>query len=221
MILDHGMRAMLEKQEDVFYYVTLMNENYAQPSLPEGVSEDIVKGLYRYSTRSADQNDAATVRLIGSGTILMEVIAASELLASDWNVASEIWSATSFTELARDANEVERWNRLHPGQDARQSHVAHCLPEGPPIIAASDYLRAVPQLIAAHVPADYTVLGTDGFGRSDTRSALRSFFEIDRFHIVLAALTALARQGKIERSLCQQAIDRYEIAADAIAPWMA
>ena len=221
VILDHGMRAMLEKQEDVFYYVTLMNENYAQPSLPEGVSEDIVKGLYRYSTRSADQNDAATVRLIGSGTILMEVIAASELLASDWNVASEIWSATSFTELARDANEVERWNRLHPGQDARQSHVAHCLPEGPPIIAASDYLRAVPQLIAAHVPADYTVLGTDGFGRSDTRSALRSFFEIDRFHIVLAALTALARQGKIERSLCQQAIDRYEIAADAIAPWMA
>ena len=218
VILDHGMRAMLERQEDVFYYVTLMNQNYAQPSLPAGVDAALIKGLYRYASRSA-QNARGQVRLIGSGTILLEVIAAAELLATDWQIESEIWSATSFTELAREAREVERWNRLHPGQTPRQSHVAGCLPQGAPVIAATDYLRALPQLIASHIEPPYTVLGTDGFGRSDTREALRRFFEVDRHHIVLAALTSLAQQGCVDIALCQQAIERYGIDVEAAASW--
>lgn len=218
VILDHGMRAMLERQEDVFYYVTLMNENYAQPSLPAGVAADLIKGLYRYAGTSAAKSEGQ-VRLLGSGAILLEVIAASELLAQDWNIDAEIWSATSFTELAREAREVERWNRLHPGEAPRQSHVARCLPQGAPVIAATDYLRALPQLIASYIEPPYTVLGTDGFGRSDTRSALRSFFEVDRHHVVLAALSALARQGCVDATLCEQAIARYSIRAGAPAPW--
>lgn len=218
VILDHGMRAMLERQEDVFYYVTLMNQNYAQPWLPAGVDADLIKGLYRYASRSA-QNARGQVRLIGSGTILLEVIAAAELLATDWQIESEIWSATSFTELAREGREVERWNRLHPGQTPRQSHVAGCLPQGAPVIAATDYLRALPQLIASHIEPPYTVLGTDGFGRSDTREALRRFFEVDRHHIVLAALTSLAQQGCVDSALCQQAIERYGIDVEAAASW--
>jgi len=218
VILDHGMRAMLERQEDVFYYVTLMNQNYAQPSLPAGVDAALIKGLYRYASRSA-QNARGQVRLVGSGTILLEVIAAAELLATDWQIESEIWSATSFTELAREAREVERWNRLHPGQTPRQSHVAGCLPPGAPVIATTDYLRALPQLIASHIEPPYTVLGTDGFGRSDTREALRRFFEVDRHHIVLAALTSLAQQGRVDIALCQQAIERYAIDVEAAAPW--
>ena len=218
VILDHGMRAMLERQEDVFYYVTLMNQNHAQPSLPAGVDAALIKGLYRYATRSA-QNARGQVRLVGSGTILLEVIAAAELLATDWQIESEIWSATSFTELAREAREVERWNRLHPGQTPRQSHVAGCLPPGAPVIATTDYLRALPQLIASHIEPPFTVLGTDGFGRSDTREALRRFFEVDRHHIVLAALTSLAQQGRGDIALCQQAIERYAIDVEAAAPW--
>jgi len=218
VILDHGMRAMLERQEDVFYYVTLMNQNYAQPSLPAGVDAALIKGLYRYASRSA-QNARGQVRLVGSGTILLEVIAAAELLATDWQIESEIWSATSFTELAREAREVERWNRLHPGQTPRQSHVAGCLPPGAPVIATTDYLRALPQLIASHIEPPFTVLGTDGFGRSDTREALRRFFEVDRHHIVLAALTSLAQQGRVDIALCQQAIERYAIDVEAAAPW--
>ena len=218
VILDHGMRAMLERQEDVFYYVTLMNQNHAQPSLPAGVDAALIKGLYRYASRSA-QNARGQVRLVGSGTILLEVIAAAELLATDWQIESEIWSATSFTELAREAREVERWNRLHPGQTPRQSHVAGCLPPGAPVIATTDYLRALPQLIASHIEPPYTVLGTDGFGRSDTREALRRFFEVDRHHIVLAALTSLAQQGRVDIALCQQAIERYAIDVEAAAPW--
>ena len=218
VILDHGMRAMLERQEDVFYYVTLMNENYAQPSLPAGVESDLIKGLYRYANFTATK-PAGSVRLIGSGTILLEVIAAAELLVQDWNIDAEIWSATSFTELARDAREVERWNRLHPTDTARRSHVAQCLPQGAPVIVATDYLRALPQLIATYIEPPYIVLGTDGFGRSDTRMALRSFFEVDRHHVALAALGALAKQGCIDAGLCAQAVERYGIAVDATAPW--
>src|SRR5690606_2551207 len=141
---------------------------------------------------------SGTVRLLGSGAILLEVIAAAELLLQDWNVASEIWSVTSFTELARESREVERWNRLHPGSTPRSSHLSRCLPTGAPVIAATDYVRALPQLIASHIESPYTVLGTDGFGRSDTRSALRRFFEVDRHNIVLAALTSLARNGTLD-----------------------
>lgn len=218
VILDHGMRQMLEHQEDVFYYVTLVNENYAQPSLPQGVENDVIRGLYRFSTQTAVQA-RGRVRLVGSGAIFREVIAAAELLSQDWNVDAEIWSATSFSELARDAREVERWNRLHPQAQARRSHVETCLGGDVPVIAATDYVRAWPQLIGTYVDAHLTVLGTDGFGRSDTRSALRSFFEVDRRHIVLAALQSLIREGRVDAALCAKAVELYGIAAEADAPW--
>jgi pyruvate dehydrogenase E1 component len=218
VILDHGMRRMMERQEDVFYYVTLMNENYAQPSLPAGVEADLIKGLYRYATHTPAVAKGR-VRLLGAGTILREVIAAAELLADDWGIAAEVWSATSFAELAREAREVERFNRLHPAAPARLSHVQQCLAGEAPVIAATDYIRAWPQLIAGHLRAPFTALGTDGFGRSDTRAALRRFFEVDRHHVVLAALTALREQGVVEASACAEAIVRYGIDAEAPASW--
>ncbi|PBJ16619.1 Pyruvate dehydrogenase E1 component [Pseudomonas ogarae] len=218
VILDHGMRQMLERQVDEFYYVTLMNENYPQPSLPEGVEQAIIKGMYRF-TRHEVEGARGSVQLLGSGAILREVIAAAELLASDWGIDSQVWSVTSFTELARDAREVERWNRLHPGQPSRRSHVQGSLNDSAPIIACTDYVRALPQLIASYLDARYTVLGTDGFGRSDTRSQLRCFFEVDRHQIVLSALTALVHMGRLDASVCAEAIERYAIDVDAVAPW--
>jgi len=161
----------------------------------------------------------ATVRLLGSGTILREVIAAAALLADHWGVQAEVWSATSFSELARDAREVERWNRLHPQETARLSHVQRCLPGNAPIVAATDYVRAWPQLVASYVSAPFTALGTDGFGRSDTRAALREFFEVDRHQIVLAALSALRTQGGVGAEDCAAAIARYGIAVGLDAPW--
>ncbi len=215
VIVDHGMRQMLERQEDVFYYVTVMNENYAQPSQPAGVSEHIVRGLYRLE---ANGGKAGHVRLVGSGTILREVIAAAGLLAADWGVGSEVYSATSFAELARDAREVARWNRLHPAAPPRTSHVAALLAGGAPVVAATDYVRAYPELIAAHVEAPFVALGTDGFGRSDTRQALRTFFEVDRHHVVVAALHALARdEGGRQR--VAEAIRRYGLRTEDAAPW--
>jgi pyruvate dehydrogenase E1 component len=218
VILDHGMRQMLEQQEDAFYYVTLMNENYAQPSLPTDAAANVIKGMYRYAPFSKKRM-AHRVRLLGSGTILREVIAAAELLAQDWNVDAEIWSATSFSELARDAREVERFNRLHPKDTARTSHVGECLEGDAPVIAATDYVRAWPQLIASYVRAPFVALGTDGFGRSDTRAALRSFFEVDRRQIALAALTALREQGAVDAATCASAIERYAITAEQVASW--
>jgi pyruvate dehydrogenase E1 component len=221
VILDHGMRQMMERQEDVFYYVTLMNENYAQPSLPAGVEGDIVKGLYRFATHDVKGKAKGRVRLVGSGTILREVIAAAELLAADWGVEAEVWSATSFSELSREAREVERHNRLHPGEPARTSHLRQSLAGDAPVIAATDYIRAWPQLVGSYLDAPFTALGTDGFGRSDTRSALRRFFEVDRHHVVLAALTALRAQGVVDASACAEAIARYGIEAGAQASWQA
>jgi pyruvate dehydrogenase E1 component len=220
VILDHGMRQMMERQDDVFYYVTLMNENYAQPTLRAGAEGDVIRGIYRYATHTPAKA-IATVRLVGSGTILREVIAAAELLASDWSIAAEVWSATSFSELAREAREVERFNRLHPSEPARTSHVQHCLGGEAPVIAATDYVRAWPQLIASYLSAPFTALGTDGFGRSDTRAALRSFFEIDRHHVVLAALTALREQGQVDGAACAEAMARYGLSPDAPPSWLA
>ncbi|MDF3203035.1 alpha-ketoglutarate dehydrogenase [Pseudomonas sp. 1912-s] len=214
VILDHGMRQMLEHDVDEFYYVTLMNENYPQPSLPEGVDAAIIKGLYRLSGQVGGK-----VRLLGAGTLVREAQAAAQLLADDWKVEAEVFSVTSFSELARDAREVERWNRLHPQQPARRSHLAECLPKGAPVVAVSDYVRAVPQMIGSYVDSAYTVLGTDGFGRSDTRAALRDFFEVDRYHLVLAALTALVEQGSLDRQVCQEAIERYGVQTDREPSW--
>ena len=220
VILDHGMRQMMEREDDVFYYVTLMNENYAQPSLRAGAEGDVIRGIYRYATHTPAKA-TATVRLVGSGTILREVIAAAELLASDWSITAEVWSATSFSELAREAREVERFNRLHPSEPARTSHVQHCLGGEAPVIAATDYVRAWPQLIASYLSAPFTALGTDGFGRSDTRAALRRFFEVDRHHVALAGLTALRDQGQIDAATCAEAMARYGLSPDAPPSWLA
>ncbi|MDH4050680.1 MAG: alpha-ketoglutarate dehydrogenase [Rubrivivax sp.] len=218
VIVDHGARQMLEQQEDVFHYITVMNENHAQPSLPGGVEEDLLRGMYRWGGH--DLPDArGRVRLLGSGAILREVIAAAQLLADDWQVASDVYSVTSFSELARDAQAVERWNRLHPAQPPRQSHVGSCLPGADPVVAATDYVRAVPSMIAGAIEARLEALGTDGFGRSDTRQALRRFFEVDRQQVVLAALHALAREGRLPHSMRAQALARYGIEADAPPPW--
>ena len=218
VIMDHGARQMMERQVDEFYYVTVMNENYAQPSLPTGVETDIIKGMYRFGEH-APQKEAAHVRLLGSGAILREVIAAAGLLAQDWNIGSDIYSVTSFSELAREAAEVQRWNRLHPEQEARLSHVEQQMAGSELTVAATDYVRAYPQLIAPYVPGRFIALGTDGFGRSDTRSALRRFFEVDAQAIVLATLDALARQGRLERKVVGEAMQRYGISSGAAAPW--
>jgi pyruvate dehydrogenase E1 component len=220
VILDHGMREMLEQQRDVFYYVTLMNENYAQPSLPAGVEADVIKGLYRLSVQRA-KNSRSSVRLLGSGAVLREVMAAAVLLAADWQIDSEVWSATSFSELERDARESARWNRLHPSDVARTSHLQRCLAGTTPIVAASDSVCGWPQLVACHLEAPFSALGTDGFGRSDTRAALRRYFEVDRHHVVLAALDALRRDGAIDAVMCADAIARYGIDVERSAPWAA
>ena len=215
VIVDHGARAMLERQEDVFYYVTVMNENYAHPSRVDGADDDVIRGMYRL----VPAGNAASVRLLGSGTILREVMAAAELLRKDFGVDSEVWSVTSFAELAREARTVERDNRLQPSRRAEASHVERCLRGNAPVIAASDYVRAYPQLIASYVDAPFVALGTDGFGRSDTRTALRGFFEVDRRHIVLAALTALGRSDAARRKAAQDAIERYSIDVASPPPW--
>ena len=223
-IVAHGVRRVLDEQHDEFYYVTVTNENLAQPALPQGlpagvpnVEVDIVRGLYRCR---AAAGGAPQVRLLGAGAILPEAIAAAELLARDFQVRAEVWSATSFIELARDARDAQRFNRLHPGEAARTSHAQTCLDGALPVVAATDYLRAVPQLIAEYlrVPS-YTTLGTDGFGRSDTREKLRAFFEVDRFQIAIAALEALARGGAVGDDAVGVAIERYRVDAGARAPW--
>jgi pyruvate dehydrogenase E1 component len=218
VIMDHAMRRMLEEQRDEFHYLTLMNENYEQPSLAPEAHADLLRGMYRLSQHPVDAPQGS-VRLLGSGTILREVMAAAELLASDWRVASEVFSVTSFSELARDAREVERSNRLQPGAIDRVSQVERLLAGDAPVVAATDHVRAWPQLIAEYIDARYVTLGTDGFGRSDTRSALRRFFEVERHHIVLAALQALVRDGRCERQLLAEAVNRYGLASDAAPPW--
>ncbi|MCR5867506.1 alpha-ketoglutarate dehydrogenase [Aquincola sp. J276] len=218
VILDDGMRRMLQQGEDCFYYVTLMNENQPQPSLAPERHADVIRGLYR---RQAAPADAPAVRLLGSGTLMAEVEAAARLLQDDWQVAAELWRVTSYSELEREAKAAQRQHRLHPGQPAPASHLSTCLPGHVPIVATSDYIRAWPQLIAPYLQAPMTVLGTDGFGRSDTRAALRRFFEVDRHHIVLAALTALADHGALDRGLCMQAIERYALKDDGMPPWQA
>jgi len=218
VILDHGMRRMLEEQQDEFYYVTVMNENYGQPSIPAGSEAGIIQGLYRLGSRGSETAQIRA-RLLGSGAILREVIAAADLLAEDFSIASEIFSVTSFSELAREARETEHFNRLHPDQKPKDSYVSSCLSGPMPIIAATDYVRAYPALIGPYVDARYVTLGTDGFGRSDTRQALRQFFGVDRHQIVLAALDALARDGHVERTTLSDAITRYGIDPTTAASW--
>jgi pyruvate dehydrogenase E1 component len=217
VILEHGSRSMLEGQEDVFYYITLNNEVYSQPSLVPGHEQDIVRGMHLHS-RHGSSDAGLHVHLLASGAIVNEAMKAAELLDADWGVSSKLWSVTSFTELERDARECERWSRLHPAAPVRKSFVASKISDGAPVIAASDYVRAYPLLIASHVPG-LVVLGTDGFGRSDTREALRRFFEVDRYHIAVAALSALSQGSGLASSDVAKAIARYGISAEADLPW--
>jgi pyruvate dehydrogenase E1 component len=218
VIVDHGMRGMMERQTDEFYYITVMNENYAQPSIPPGVEAAIVKGIYRLGGQGA-ADSVCRVRLLGSGCILREVIAAADLLFQDFAVATDIYSVTSFSELARDARAVERHNRYHPTEKPKRSHLDQYLSGNTPVIAATDYVRAYAELIASHVNARYLALGTDGFGRSDTRAALRNFFEVDRHHIAIAAVSALVDDGLLDRDQLRAAISRYAIDVERPAPW--
>ncbi len=217
-IVRHGAHVMLERGEDVFFYLTVTNERYPQPSLPAGVEDDIIRGCYRL--RTVGEPGAARVRLLGSGAILREADAAADLLAADWNVAAEVWSVTSFAELAREARETERANRLHPERPRALSHLERSLPGDVPIVAATDYVRAYPQTIAAYLRAPFVALGTDGFGRSDTRAALRRFFEISRYDVAVAALDVLARQGAVPPATVAAAIARYGIDTESAPSWL-
>jgi pyruvate dehydrogenase E1 component len=218
VIVDHGMRSMMEAQLDEFYYITVMNENYAHPSMPPGIEADIVKGMYRLGGQGAAETPCR-VRLLGSGCILREAMAAAETLFQDFGVASDVFSVTSFSELAREARLVERHNRHHPLQEPGISHLSRCLPGTAPIVAATDYVRAYPELIAAHLRVPFLALGTDGFGRSDTRTALRDFFEVDRKHIAVAAISMLVDSGRLDRQILANAIERYQIDVGRAAPW--
>jgi pyruvate dehydrogenase E1 component len=210
VILQEGLRRMLKEQEDVFYYVTLMNENYSHPAMPEGSREGILKGMYLF--QQGGDSKSPRVQLLGSGTILREAIAAADLLKNDFGVDADVWSVPSFTELRREGLEVERWNMLHPTSPQRRSYVETCLADRRgPAVAVTDYIKAFADQIRPYVPKRYRVLGTDGFGRSDYRKRLRSFFEVDRYYVALAALKALADEKQIPVSKVDAAIKKYNI----------
>jgi pyruvate dehydrogenase E1 component len=219
-ILERGLHRMYVDNEDVFYYLTLYNENYAQPPMPEGSTDGIVRGLYRWAPTPDGSTHQATV--LFSGTAHAAAREAQRELAEHYDVGVELWSATSYKKLREEALEVERWNRLHPGETARVPYVTEQLadPEGPvvPFVAITDYMTSVPDQVARWIPGRFTPLGTDGFGRSDTREALRRFFETDGPHVVVAVLDALAADGVVPDSVVKDAIARYGIDPEAGDP---
>jgi pyruvate dehydrogenase E1 component len=218
VILHHGLKRMVEKQDNVYFYITLLNENYPMPGLAPGTEEQIIKGMYLCK---AGPKLAPQVQLLGSGTILRESIAAQELLEKDWGVAANVWSCPSFNELARDGQDAERWSLLHPLEAARVSFVSQQLEKHTgPVVASTDYMKAYAEQIRAYIPKGraYKVLGTDGFGRSDFRSKLREHFEINRHYIVVAALKALSEEGTLPVAKVAEAIAKYGIQADKINP---
>jgi len=211
VIIHDGMHRMVQQQENVYYYITAMNENYVMPAMPEGAEEGIKKGMYPFSTDKAKKGESK-IQLFGSGTILREVIEAAELLKQDWKVSADVWSITSYNELAREAVDCERWNMLNPGKKARVPYITQQLKDCKgPVVASSDYIRTVSNQVRQYVPATYTVLGTDGFGRSDTRKNLRRHFEVNSFYVVVAALKTLADEGTIPASKVSDAIKKYGI----------
>jgi pyruvate dehydrogenase E1 component len=216
VIIQDGLRRMVREQENVFYYITCMNENYVHPAMPNGVEDGILKGIYLLQVGSQGK---IRVQLMGSGTILREVLGAAELLFNDFGIPSDVWSVTSFNELRRDALAVERWNQLHPEEDAKHSYLETALAdrEGP-YVAATDYMKIVPDQIQRWMPGQYVTLGTDGYGRSDARDALRRFFEVDKRYIAVTALKALADDGKIDQKTVSEAITKYGIDPDKPDP---
>ncbi|MEC7729758.1 MAG: pyruvate dehydrogenase (acetyl-transferring), homodimeric type [Candidatus Neomarinimicrobiota bacterium] len=207
IVIHHGMKEMLEEQKDVVYYLTLENENYIHPEIPDDVAPDIIRGLYKIQAAANP-----ILRLLGSGPLMGETLAAADLLKDDWNIKPGIWNVTSFSELRREAEDVERWNLIHPDKQQKKSHLEESLSKHKvPTIAVSDYVKMVSEQIGPYVPGPYYTLGTDGFGRSDTRENLRCFFEVDRYYIVLTALRALALDGKLEMSVVQDAMVKYNL----------
>ncbi len=218
VIVQDGLRRMVQEQEDVYYYITVMNENYAQPEMPKGAEQAILKGMYLFS-QGSKRGKGPRVQLLGSGTILLEVIAAAEILKKDYNVNADIWSVPSFNELRREALSVSRWNMLHPTEQPRLSHVEDCLKDqSGPVVAATDYMKIYADQIREFVPGCYRVLGTDGFGRSDTREKLRHHFEVDRYYVTVAVLKALAEEGKIPAEKVAEAISKFGIDTDKADP---
>jgi pyruvate dehydrogenase E1 component len=223
VIIQDGLRRMVGEQQDVYYYITVMNENYEHPAMPEGVHDgeegapsSIVSGILKgmYLLRPSKPDAKQRVQLLGSGTILREVLAAAALLEDDWGVAADVWSATSLNELRRDGLAAERWNLLHPEEAPRVPYVAQCLQAHPgPVVAASDYVKTFADQIRPFVPRSrvYRVLGTDGFGRSDSRAKLRYFFEVNRHFVVVAALKSLAETGEAKAKTVAEAIRKYGI----------
>ncbi|MEY3885058.1 MAG: hypothetical protein RIS87_833 [Pseudomonadota bacterium] len=216
VIIQEGLRRMVQNQEDVYYYITLMNENYTHPEMPKGAEAGILKGIYNFSKSKAK---GEKVQLMGSGVILREVIAAAEMLEKEWGVAADVWSVTSFNELRRDGLDAERWNMLNPEKPQRLSYVAEAMQGAQgPTIASTDYMKAFAEQIAGFVPGKFVALGTDGYGRSDSREALRSFFEVDKYYVVVAALKALADEGKLPASKVTEAIVKYKLDANKPNP---
>jgi pyruvate dehydrogenase E1 component len=217
VIIHDGLRRMYAEQQSVFYYITLMNENYVQPPMPSGVEAGILSGGYLLQIGGRGK---VRVSLLGSGTILRECLAAAKILEDDFQIPADVLSITSFSELRREALECERWNLLHPNENPRVPYVRQMLQgrEGP-VVAATDYMRTVPDQIRQWVPGRYVTLGTDGYGRSDSRAALRGFFEMDRRYIVVAALKALADDGRVDRATVGRAIEALGIDPDKPVPW--
>ncbi|MBA3302491.1 MAG: pyruvate dehydrogenase (acetyl-transferring), homodimeric type, partial [Acidimicrobiia bacterium] len=219
-IVQEGCRRMLAEEEDVLYYLTLYNENYAMPAMPEGVETGLLRGLYRFAAAPPEPSTRATILFSGSAYGAARQAVAD--LAEHFDVGAELWSATSWKALREDALSTERWNRLHPSQSARTPWVTETLSEAEgPYVAVTDYMKAVPDMITRWVPGTFEVLGTDGFGRSDTREALRRHFEVDAGHVVAAVLHALAAEGQVKSSAVTQALKRYEIDPEALDPRLA
>jgi pyruvate dehydrogenase E1 component len=216
-IIEDGVRRMAGEQEDCFYYLTVYNENYPQPAMPEGAREGILRGIHR--VRRAEGSFAHRARLLGSGPLLREALRAAELLAERFGVGADVWSVTSYQQLRAEALEVERWNRLHPAEPPRSPFVTAELATGQgPVIASSDWIKLVPDMVARWVPGEFTALGTDGYGLSDARAALRRHFEIDAEHIVVATLAALARAGALPASAAADAVIGFGLDPEAIDP---
>jgi pyruvate dehydrogenase E1 component len=218
VIVRDGMRRMMEEQEDVYYYITLMNENYPHPAMAAGAEAGIVKGMYLL--KDGGKSKGPRVQLMGSGTILREVMAAAELLKNDFKVDADLWSVTSFNELRRDGMSAERYNLLHPTKPRRKSYVEAALDgHAGPVVAATDYMRIYADQIRSQIPRRYVTLGTDGFGRSDYRVKLRKFFEVNRHYVAVAALKALADDGEIKADVVAEAIKKYGLDTERPDPW--
>ena len=213
-IIHRGLVEMCQENKDVIYYLTLENENYVHPPMPAKIQKDIINGLYKIKSTKTPR-----VRLLGSGPLMREVLEAEKLLKKDWGIEAGIWNVTSFSELRRDAEETERWNLLHSDKTPKKSHLEKCLSKNNvPTVAVSDYVKMVSEQIGPYVPGSFYALGTDGFGRSDTRENLRRFFEVDRYYIVLTALKALALEGNIETSIIQSAMKKYDLDPEKPSP---